>query len=66
MRLRERRLRLSPKQGLPPSAAKRFAIYDAAPMRQVEQFLISSKMVVDECKVGGVEAPCDCASGACD
>ncbi len=37
-----------------------------APMRQVEQFLISSKMVVDECKVGGVEAPCDCATGACD
>ncbi len=37
-----------------------------APMRQVQQFLIGAKKVVDECKVGGVEVPCDCATGACD
>lgn len=37
-----------------------------APMRQVQQFLIGSKKVVDECKVGGVEVACDCATGACN
>ncbi|MBA2542163.1 MAG: hypothetical protein H0V17_21160 [Deltaproteobacteria bacterium] len=37
-----------------------------APMRQVEQFLISTGMVVDECKVNATAAPCDCATGACD
>ena len=37
-----------------------------APMRQVEQFLISSKRAVNECKLAGVAVPCDCATGACD
>jgi len=37
-----------------------------APMRQVEQFLISTKMVVDECRLGGVQVPCDCSTGACN
>jgi hypothetical protein len=37
-----------------------------APMRQVEQFLISSLQVVDECKVNNEAAPCDCATGACN
>ncbi len=36
-----------------------------APMRQVEQFLIQSNAVVDECKVNNAVAPCDCATGAC-
>jgi len=37
-----------------------------APMRQVEQFLIQSNAVVDECKVNAEAAPCDCATGACN
>jgi hypothetical protein len=37
-----------------------------APMRQVEQFLIQSNAVVDECKVNSLAAPCDCATGACN
>jgi pimeloyl-ACP methyl ester carboxylesterase len=37
-----------------------------APMRQVEQFLISSGQVVDECKINEQAAPCDCSTGACN
>lgn len=35
-------------------------------LREVEKFLIEDQ-IVNECKVGGVPAPCDCAvAGACD
>jgi hypothetical protein len=37
-----------------------------APLRQVEQFLLEPKQVVNECKVDLVSAPCDCATGACN
>jgi hypothetical protein len=36
-----------------------------AALRQVEQFLLQNQ-VVDECKLGGDVAPCDCDTGACD
>ncbi|MBA3821242.1 MAG: hypothetical protein H0X17_20325 [Deltaproteobacteria bacterium] len=36
-----------------------------AALRQVEQFLLQN-VVVDECKLDGAPAPCDCATGACD
>jgi hypothetical protein len=37
-----------------------------APLRQVEQFLLSPQQAVDECLVNATAAPCDCATGACN
>ncbi|MCW5805392.1 MAG: hypothetical protein KIT31_23685 [Deltaproteobacteria bacterium] len=37
-----------------------------AALRQVQKFLLDPKMGVNECKVDGTAAPCDCATGACN
>lgn len=36
-----------------------------AALREVESFLLQGTLV-DGCKVGGIDAPCDCDTGACD
>ena len=36
-----------------------------ANLRQVQRFLLED-VVVDECKLAGAPAPCDCTTGACD
>ncbi|HEY0192940.1 MAG TPA: hypothetical protein VGC42_17610 [Kofleriaceae bacterium] len=37
-----------------------------AALRMVQQFLLGPRQAVNGCSVGGVPAPCDCATGACD
>lgn len=37
-----------------------------ATLRQVEKFLLAPQQVVNECKLSGQPAPCDCTTGACD
>ena len=60
---------LPPDTNQPPSAdnGTHSGINKKPPaLRQVEQFLLQNQ-VVDECKVNGQPAPCDCAvAGACD
>ena len=37
-----------------------------APMRHVEQFLLPPFTASNQCLLGGLSAPCDCTTGACN